>query len=156
MNRLGLTLLAVAAFTSCIENEPVPVFAFEEAKLVRSDGWILTSELKQTEQGSTDLFLTRSGCVQDNVFTFYTDKKYVVAEGGAKCNTSDPSVKESGTWKMEAGVLEMITSKQDTTAFMMAELTDTRLKYSTILLTNGVIVSKTTYTFQPASASSGQ
>lgn len=151
MKNLWLAVSALVMLNACIENsDPEPLVPFDETNLVRTGGWVLTSEWKQTENSNTDLFLSKSTCVQDNLYQFRSDNTYTIEEGDLKCSDANPTVIESGTWEINTGMLTLIDQQNDTTSYTLDALTEQQLKYSFLELgVNGAVASKTTFNFQP-------
>ena len=90
---------------SCKKNtDPGPTRTSLVAKT-----WLLTSitfspALAVSYYGSTiqltDATLLLKDCTKDDLYTFNSDKTFIVDEGATKCNSSDPQTKAKGTWSL--------------------------------------------------------
>lgn len=49
-----------------------------------------------------DVLSTLQPCELDDIYRFNSNKTYTVEEGATKCNSSDPQIKESGSWRFNA------------------------------------------------------
>jgi len=49
-----------------------------------------------------DVLSTLKPCELDDIYRFSSNKTYTVEEGASKCNSTDPQIKESGSWRFNA------------------------------------------------------
>lgn len=49
-----------------------------------------------------DVLSTLQPCELDDIYRFNSNKAYTIEEGATKCNSSDPQIKESGSWRFNA------------------------------------------------------
>ena len=49
-----------------------------------------------------DVLSTLQPCELDDIYRFNSNKTYTIEEGVTKCNSSDPQIKESGSWRFNA------------------------------------------------------
>ena len=50
----------------------------------------------------SDFFVFFQDCEKDDLLTVKSDKTYTFNEGATKCNTSDPDLKDTGTWLLSS------------------------------------------------------
>jgi hypothetical protein len=79
------------------------------------------SEIHTTGSASVDLFSPNATCVKDNVLTF-SGNEYQIAEGVTRCDKSDPTIVDSGTWALESGVLTFTPAVGEPYSFTMQKL----------------------------------
>jgi hypothetical protein len=90
-----LLLLISLPFAGCREDEPPAQDDRPEMLSGKvSKNWKITEVTKN----GTSIFSSYQECESDNVYTYYADKKYTLAEGNTKCDSTDPDLIFQGSW----------------------------------------------------------
>lgn len=108
LSRIVLLIVAVAVFESCKKDDPQPTAYESQAKLLAGDKgqtktWKLVSQTQQSNGGAITT-ATLPTCFADNNYIFSNNDKqdYSSNEGVSKCDATDPTITESGTWSFTA------------------------------------------------------
>lgn len=121
-NAFSLGILLSLITIGCTESDPVPSFTGWDASLfTNTNGWIQVSEKQNTGTSSVDLFESKAACVKDNIHSFSGDQ-YQITEGGTRCQKTDSTIVESGTWKLDNGVLTFAPNLGDPYSFTLQKL----------------------------------
>lgn len=103
--------------------------------LITAHTWIITSSAATIDwpaplgTQTTEMFPSTPACYQDNQYIFKSDLTVITEEGPTKCNSTDPQIISTGTWKLldNNKKLESTTSGFTIVADIL-ELTATTLK----------------------------
>lgn len=132
-----LLLLAVAAtvgFASCSKDDD-EVKAKTKTDLLTAKSWKVSAiGVDTTNDGKSDEDITSffPTCSKDNIFTFKTDKTFIIDEGATKCDASDPQTNDSGTWAFssdEKNLLITSTGSTSPTTVSLLELNENTARY---------------------------
>ncbi len=125
VSRIGVAFIMVACvvLTGCKKDDPQPVQAEVKAKLLAGDAgsskaWKLVTVTEKQGSGAEQT-LTLPGCAADNIYTFSNNasQDYEESEGATKCDSSDGSSVEKGTWAFTLdGTLLVILNTQISTS----------------------------------------
>ncbi len=87
----------------------------------------------------TDYYSQLPSCSKDDFIRFETPSTYKEDEGAVKCNNADPQT-VIGTWTFngDQSVVTTSTATGGTQSYNIVEITDSSLKYSVAVVSNGV------------------
>jgi len=104
----ALLFFIVTILVSCKKDDPQPLAYESQAKLLAGEKgqtktWKLVSETQQYN-GGTPVTFNIPACFLDNLYIFSNNDKqeYSSTEGASKCDASDPTITETGTWSFTA------------------------------------------------------
>jgi hypothetical protein len=99
----SLTFLSLSLIISCKDDDPEPLQAEVQGKLLAgekgsSKSWKLTKLVYEDSDGTEDYDF--EVCFLDNIYKFSNNdsQDYSAVEGTTKCNANDATTIESGTW----------------------------------------------------------
>jgi hypothetical protein len=95
------SLMLMLMLSGCPDKsvDPVP---FPRENLVGS--WKLTEQKTGSGTAQQSVYDDMPICITDNIFTYNEDGTYIQAEGDTKCESTDPSEKDTGTWAIEGAM----------------------------------------------------
>ncbi|GEM_PF-1672660 len=103
--------------------------------LITANTWVVTSSVATIDwpaplgTQTADMFATRPTCYQDNQYIFKPDFTVNSEEGPTKCNSTDPQIISTGTWKLQDNNKKLESTTDGFTIIAdILELTATTLK----------------------------
>jgi hypothetical protein len=142
---------------SCAAVEPSPSFSIDSTLLINANGWQIIREWKEEGASTTEMLPGYDACVKDNVISFSING-YTLSEGLTPCEADIPQVIETGSWKVEGGVLTFTPTLQSSSfavaySFTLEKLNETEFIISfSELNASGRVVRITRRSFEPVPA----
>ena len=154
-----LLVLFVNFFSGCKKDDPQPLQAEVKAVLLAgaagtSKSWKLVT-ITEKEGTGAEQTLTLGGCASDNIYKFSNNasQDYEESEGATKCDPSDASIVEKGTWAftLDGTILVLATTAgaSITNAFSFRSFFP--YPSEVIELSESIMKIKMTYTFDGVS-----
>jgi uncharacterized protein affecting Mg2+/Co2+ transport len=112
-----------------------------------SRNWIQT-DITLTANGATQsVFAQQSVCDSDDIYGFKADGTLTITEGATKCNPSDPDIKGTGNWTLDANntKLSITDNTNGAQTFTLEKLTSTDLVISDTATISGLLTKGTLY-----------
>lgn len=129
-----LVIACMLGFAAC-KDDPAP--SKRELLTSGSGGWELTAQVIIVQGQSEDVFATLDGCIRDNISYYTSSGGYQILEGDTKCDPSDPTIVETGTWTI-AGDILTTTVGGDMESNTIVELTKSTMVLETELEIFGI------------------
>ena len=150
---LFLTIINIIALSSCKKDE-----VLSNTELLCRSPWILSASnfnpgiFFENYGLITDFYSVLQDCSKDDLWDFNENGNYTVEEGPQKCDPTDPSIIDYGTWAFNSDeTIFIITSNiYFTSEYNILELTEQTLKVSSVLVDtlDNVYTWTETYTHQ--------
>jgi hypothetical protein len=132
-------LAAALIFGGC-ENDKSTGSASDAKSTLVSSKWKLTSntvspaiDLDENGVMITDLWITVSDCIKDDVTTYHANGTFSIDAGSTKCGNDNPQISK-GTWSLSADGTTLTKTYDDMPEFKdvgkIATLTSTELKFT--------------------------
>src|SRR5688572_14797719 len=98
-------LLVIASMLSIVSCNDEPAPSKKELLTSGSGAWELTAQVITYQGQSEDVFPSLEGCIRDNISYYTSAGTYQILEGDNKCDPSDPTIVEDGTWSIVGSLL---------------------------------------------------
>jgi hypothetical protein len=145
--RLTFLLFTFAFLASCNKDDETPPPT--PADLLSGKQWVITAwTVDPPYRTNNNTFISDvfgfysqqgGGCILDDIRYFNFNGTYTFEEGASKCDPTDPTIWESGTWLFNSDGTAVITNSYSitlygntTTSLDINELTATNLSYTFI------------------------
>lgn len=153
MKKFIAAVWVVVVMVSCGDDDPKPKTT-EELLQGATRGWVTTSvtispALSFGGTSITDLFSILDACDKDDVVIFTSGTNYSI-ENPQKCEASEPTIWESGTWTLSADkkTIRFVPTGDSPYELQIQELTESTLRGTVVEAINGVNYTLT-QTLQP-------
>ena len=127
-------IIAMLGFAAC-KDDPAP--SKKELIVSGSGLWKLTAQTITVQGQTEDVFGDIDACSRDNIDSYTSSGAYQMLEGDTKCDPTDPTIVENGTWTI-VGNLLTTTVDGDTDSNTIVELTKSRMVLDTELEVFGI------------------
>jgi hypothetical protein len=131
--KLVLVGLSITAFITGCKKDDSPAPAAPTQKDLISRQWIQTDLIATIGTLSESVYDSEfADCEQDNIYFFKPDGTFTITENTSKCNSGDPDLVTSGTWKLVENdtKIEIDPATEDAEILDILELTATSFKGS--------------------------
>ncbi|MBN2273289.1 MAG: hypothetical protein JXK95_03065 [Bacteroidales bacterium] len=110
INALLLVFLFILLLPACEKDKDLT-----RTEIITQKPWILTASTVnpalETDYGLiSDFFAIYPDCLRDDIWVFKTTGSFTKEEGVSRCNQSDPTVWDVGTWSFSSDETVLITS----------------------------------------------
>ncbi|MFY7899276.1 MAG: hypothetical protein ACOVNY_03755 [Chitinophagaceae bacterium] len=95
-------IFCVCIFSGC-KKSATASGSNNKISIITSKSWKITLFTASSNNVVVvDRLQGRPACELDNIIKFATNETFAVEEGATKCNTTDPNIYDTGTWKLES------------------------------------------------------
>jgi len=104
-----LIIVNIIGLSSCKKEEELT-----KPELLCRAPWVLSASIIEPpyffeEVGSiTDYYAVLASCRKDDLWNFNENGSYTIEDGPNKCNITDPSILESGTWTLSSNATAIV------------------------------------------------
>jgi hypothetical protein len=108
--KASLASLLLTSMVACKKDNDIKDNNMSKAALLSKAAWVQTAQEFKTGAGNYTAdpeFADAETCEKDNLTVFKANKTYEENEGASKCDASDPTIVETGTWDLVANETEL-------------------------------------------------